>query len=250
MSAEVVPLLEILRALYALPRGRSRFDRYLSLMVTPAGEMRTPPLQYVNPMARPRAAEVVDLLLALDAERLASEAVAALSTSPDDPVRLSPVVLDDAGGGWTRREFVELTLRTRAETRHTRNWLPVPFWTSETPTPESVRAETLATWFRARLLDRQGPPVTLRDILAQEGQTAAFAGTTEGGELDPEELDYTRQVVAPFLAATHPSDLIPCLYGDASAKAVGYAPVGLSPRAGFALARHEERVRPINRRPR
>jgi hypothetical protein len=37
--------------------------------------------------------------------------------------------------------------------------------------------------------------------------------------------------------------VIPCLFGDPGAAALGYPPQGLSDRAGFALALHDARAR-------
>ena len=59
--------------------------------------------------------------------------------------------------------------------------------------------------------------------------------------LDPEDLEYTRHVIAPFLDATDMRTGIECLYGDAAGATLGFTPQGLSDRAGLALALHDAR---------
>src|SRR5204863_406485 len=60
--------------------------------------------------------------------------------------------------------------------------------------------------------------------------------------LDPDDLEYTRAVIAPHLDARDRATVIACLFGDPAAAALGYAPQGLSPRAGLALALHDARA--------
>jgi len=48
-------------------------------------------------------------------------------------------------------------------------------------------------------------------------------------------------VIQPYLDTTDYPTLFACLYGDEAAKSVGYPPLGLSERAGFALALEEAR---------
>jgi hypothetical protein len=59
--------------------------------------------------------------------------------------------------------------------------------------------------------------------------------------LDDVDLAYTAQVIKPHLDTTDYPTLFACLYGDGAANSVGYPPLGLSERAGFALALEEAR---------
>jgi uncharacterized protein YjaZ len=63
----------------------------------------------------------------------------------------------------------------------------------------------------------------------------AMAGCSEPN-LDPADLEYTREVLQPHLQARDRPTLIACLFGDPAALALGYPPQGLSHRAGLALA--------------
>ena len=66
----------------------------------------------------------------------------------------------------------------------------------------------------------------------------AQAGCTEPA-LDADDLAYTREVIAPYLDTKDYSTIIACLFGDEAARSLGYSPMGLSQRAGFALALHD-----------
>jgi hypothetical protein len=92
--------------------------------------------------------------------------------------------------------------------------------------------------FRAAYVLEHGAAVNLAGMLAQEGHIMAKAGCSEPS-LDAADLDYTREVLRPYLQATDLPTLIPCLFGDIAAHALGYPPQGLSLRAGLALALSE-----------
>jgi hypothetical protein len=60
--------------------------------------------------------------------------------------------------------------------------------------------------------------------------------------LDDEELAYTRTVITPHHDAHDRATVIACLFGDTAANALGYPPMGLTERAGLALALSEARA--------
>ncbi len=71
----------------------------------------------------------------------------------------------------------------------------------------------------------------------------AVAGC-RGPVLDEEDLDYTREVVTPYLDASDMRTAIECLFGDAAGRTLGFTPRGLSAWAGLALALHDARPGP------
>ena len=77
-----------------------------------------------------------------------------------------------------------------------------------------------------------------------EGLAAVFAGMPNP-RLDPEDLDYTAEVLRAYLNARDYPTIFTCLFGDEAARSVGYPPFGLSPRAGLALAHDEARRRGV-----
>jgi hypothetical protein len=81
----------------------------------------------------------------------------------------------------------------------------------------------------------------LRDILSQEGQVMAWAGCA-GPTLDADDIEYTREVLVPYLDATDKRTIMECLFGDGPGATLGFTPRGLSPWAGLALALHDARA--------
>lgn len=235
-----LPLLERQRDLYRLPRGPERFERYIDLMTGP-GDTLALPLAVLNPMAKAHVGERLEQLVALEAETLAAEAVAQANARLElkTSVKLGLVVADDVVGGWTDRHLTDATHRFEpGELRY--GFATVLLWAGEPYTAESLTEEVLATCYRTKALLAYGPPKTLRQMMAQEGGAAAFAGARP--TLDAAELEITRTVVAPHLDTTAFPVAFRCLYGDAAARSVGYEPLGLSADAGFALALHDAQV--------
>jgi hypothetical protein len=230
-------MLRTQRDLYDLPRGMGRFRRYLEVM-TGGGEDIELPLPVFNPMGKGHVAATLDALLALDAEAVAAEAVreagARLPEVPGD-LRVGLVVADDLGGGWTNRHFTEIGQKFRSGPMLRRGWVVALRWTSEPQTADGVRREVLEAVHRALAVRRHGWPRTLGQMMIQEGAAAAFAGAITP-RLDPDDLAYSRAVLAPHLDSDDLPVQFACLFGDAAALPVGYTPLGLSPCAGLAVA--------------
>jgi len=240
----LVPALGIQRELLDLPRGRARFDRYLAVMLE--GERVRLPLQSFNPMSKEHVADLLDHLLALDAEAVCASALAEAEgrlAGVVGDLRFCLVVVDDLKGGWTQRHFNDMGHRFDLRADLGRGFATGFLWSSERAGAEEVREETLAAVYRAAHAAKFGAPATLRDCLAQEARALRFA-EARGPLLDPEDLAYTRGVLAPHLEAKHPPVVFAALYGDGAARSVGYPPLGLSAWAGLALAREEGRREP------
>jgi hypothetical protein len=249
MTLELIPLLQKQREIYNLPIGFERFRSYIQAMADPNGEgLALPPLVAMNPMGKPHIAALLDQLLALGAEPIAAEAVAEAATrlAPlPRALRVGLVVSDDLLGGWTNRYLSEASLRLDGSYAVRHGWATVPLWTSEEWEAEAIRAATLAAIYRTCYMGRFGKPQTLEQILAQEGLVGRFAAMS-APRLDPDDLAYTREVLAAYRRASDFPVVFACLYGDEAARSVGYPPVGLSPRAGFALALAEAYERSLS----
>ncbi len=245
MNLDYIPLLHKQRELQGMPRGMERFRAYLATMIG-EGDDIVAPLVAMNPMGKEHVTALLDELLARDIEtvgrRAATEAAARLADQPGS-YRISPVVVDDAHGGWTERHSSEMTMRFAKPPPGSSRWLKqpwiaVPLWTGDQHTPDSVRREILAAAGRTALRARHGTPATLRAMLGQEGLVYAFAGIA-APPLDAEELAYSRQVIAPLLNSSDYPAVFACIWGDEAAATLGYAPLGLAPRAGLSVAADE-----------
>ena len=211
------------------------------------------PLLIMNPMGKGHVSALLDGLLEMDADAIASRAAAEASTrladTPGD-FRATLVVADDLKCGWTNRYDWEFNLRfgpRPPQERHgsermwRRFWVTGVLWSSEAPTERAVREAILTAAYRLAYGHRHGPARSLREMIAQEGSVMASAGCA-GPTLDPEELAYTREVLTPFLDAPDKRTAIECLFGDAAGRTLGFTPRGLSPCAGLALALHDARM--------
>jgi hypothetical protein len=235
MKLTLRPLLEIQRSLYAMPRGWERFDAYVKTMTGGTDDLVLP-LGLMNPMGKDHVPALIDAYLALGAERIAADAVAEAERRLPFGVGLqfALVVGDDLHGGWTHRTTSEMSRRIEKSAELARGWAVVPLWTSEPPSAARVREDTLATAARTAWMLVRGAPRTLGEILLQEGWVARFSGAAQW--LDAEELAYSRAVLRPLLPATDLPTQLAALYGDEAARVLGHTPLGLSPRAGFAVA--------------
>jgi hypothetical protein len=243
MDLEFVPLLQVQRDLYRLPRGMERFRAYLQTMVDAnTGDLELP-LVAMNPMGKDHVPALLDRLLELQAEYVCEVAVASVREQlKNEPGRFKVglVVADDAHGGWTNRFTSEFSHRFEETALYKRGWIVGLLWTTDPPAQTTVREEILTAIHRAAYIQRHGSAKSLASILAQEGAAMAKAGCVEP-TLEPDDLTYTREILEPVLQATDRATLIACLFGDDAANALGYRPQGLSHRAGLALALHQAR---------
>jgi len=237
VTLEYVPLLKVQRDLYDLPRGFERFREYIRTITGGSDELKLP-LVAMNPMGKDHVPALLDSLLTMEAEGAAvhatEEAVRHVAGVAGD-FKLGLVVADDLMGGWTNRYFSEFFHRFEGPSAYKRGWISAWIWSSEAPALQAVREEVKAVIFRAAYVLEHGAALNLADMLAQEGYVMTLAGCSEPS-LDAPDLDYTREVLQPHLEATDLPTLIPCLFGDPAAHALGYPPQGLSHRAGLALA--------------
>jgi hypothetical protein len=242
MKLTFVPLLRVQRELYAMPRGMERFREYIKTMTDAETGDLALPLVAMNPMGKDHVPALIDEYLALGAEEIAEAAVAgAKAAAVDAEYRVALVVSDDLKGGWTNRWASEYSHRIDYAAITKRGWLVGLLWTSEPASAQAVRDAVLTSIYRAEYLQTHAAPVTLGEMLDQEGYAMARAGCTTP-QLDDDDLAYTRSVIKPHLGATDRATVIACLFGDRAAAALGYPPQGLSDRAGLALALSSARV--------
>jgi hypothetical protein len=252
MHLDYVPLLPIQRELQSIPRGQPphfnglrRFKQYLRTIATADGKIALPPLVAANPMAKDHVTALLDALLALDADGVASRAAAAAAAELADvpgEYKATVVVIDDAVGAWSNRVSFEYDFRFRTGPVTPEQlprwadhaWVFGVLWSSEPASERAVREAMLTAVYRLAYIHRHGPAVTLREKIAQEGWVLNAAGCA-GPPLDADDLAYTREVLTPYLDATDMRTCCECLFGDAAAKSLGFTPRGLSPWAGVAV---------------
>jgi hypothetical protein len=245
MRLEYVSLLGMQRDLYRIPRGLDRFRTYAQIMRDDdRDDPRAAPLVALNPMAKDHVPALIDALLGLDAEEVASETAAEASArlvGVTEDYKIGLVVADDVGGGWTNRYASEYAWASGNPAALRRGWLAGVLWSSEPASARAVREAVLVPLYRSAYIHRHGAARTLRDFMGQEGYAMASAGCGTPS-LDAEDLDYTRQLLEPCLDESLPRAVMECLYGDEAGRTLGFTPRGLSHRAGLALALHRARL--------
>ena len=247
MKLDLMPLLQKERALYGVPRGGARFQAYIRAATGDTDDIEIPPLGIMNPMAKEHVAHYIETLIALHAEAVVAAALfEAERRLPQVAAqfKVGLVVADDVAGGWTNRYFAEHGMRFALKAGLKRGWISVVCWASEAPTREAVHALTLASVYRAAYVSRHGEATTLDQMLRQEGLTAVFAHVDEP-MLPADELAYSHAVIAPHRNADAYPIVFAFLYGDEAAASLGYPTLGLSPRAGYALALAEAQTSAI-----
>lgn len=266
MNIEYVPLLQVQRDLYRLPRGMQRFHEYLRTMVDSQTKDLKLPLVAMNPMGKQHVPDLLDAYLNAGAEQAAADAVvrtAAKLTHVDARFRSALVISDDLMGGWTNRYAAEYAERRGAAALVKRGWITGLLWSSETvggalgspatgdePGADAIRrnavasAETLrriardtvsVAIYRTAHIVQHGPAQTLGGLLQQEGWAMHQAGLT-GPRLPEDEWDYSREIIDPLREAKDMRTAVECLFGDVAARSLGFTARGLSERAGLALA--------------
>ncbi|MGD1855583.1 MAG: hypothetical protein ACFB2W_15175 [Leptolyngbyaceae cyanobacterium] len=241
MKIELIPLLKLQRDLYDVSNAQKRFDLYLKTMLnTDASDADLLPMVAMNPMGKEHIPKMLDTLLAINAETEAAHTIATVADSfredeDSDTFKLGLVVVDDLMGGWTNRYTCEFDHRFRVEHNLKRRWLTVMLWTSETPSVQKVREETLVTLYRTRYIRQHGVAHTLQEMLRQEGYAMAMSDCQQP-TLESEDIAYTWEVISSHLSTQDHPTIMACLFGDRAAHLLGYTPQGLSDRAGLAAA--------------
>jgi hypothetical protein len=231
----LAPALQAQRDLLDLPRGMERFEPYVDTMIDRATDTVKLPLGVFNPMSKEHVAALLDVLIGIEAEAIAQDVIGrANATLPvtELDIAICLVVADDAEGGWTNRFITDFEYRY-TERGVIPGWVQVLLWSSEGAEPDHVRATVARSIYRDVHSKTHGIPATLRQMLEMEALASSFAGGPER-HLDPDDIAYTLEVIAPHLDSDERPTIMACLYGDDAARSVGYQPLGLSPWAGLA----------------
>jgi len=219
MDLRHLPLLEIHRELYGMPRGMERFRAYLQRLTGGTSDLSLP-LVAMNPMGKAHMLAAAEAWIAAGVEEAAAQAVADAAARLDSArgvLRVGLVLGDDVKGGWTNRFTTDFAQRFESAAMLRRDFATALLWSSEPPSRETARREVLRAIARALWERAQGPARSLRQMLAQEDDSLRFAGAPT-----PDRSRY-----APWLDATDAPTLFACLYGDDAAASLGYAPLGV-----------------------
>lgn len=248
MKAILEPALADCRAIYDLDGVMERYWAYVDLMTKKRGEFL--PLGSFSPMGK-RQKDFLDGLIALESEAFATQVCDEVGQELESSAmyRVMLVVVDEPRNGWTQRFLTDADWRFSSGTDFIPKsqpiigfdrWVSVQLWTTEfdgaprEPNLSYVRQETRAALARAEYQRNHGYPKTLLEMMTQESAVMCFSG--EAIHLEPDDLEYSQAILEPFLASTDYPTNFAAMYGDQPAISVGFPPLGLSSRTGFALS--------------
>ncbi len=236
MRLAYLPLLQVQRDLYDIPRGPQRFQQYIEMCRDGHGGMGLP-LAMLNPMGKDHVPALFDSYLAMDTDALATsliEEAAETLAEISGEFRVILTLADDAGGGWTNRFDWEFKHRFETKPFHRHGWLVGVLWTAHEPKIETVREELLTTLYRGAYIQQYGYAETLDEMLNQEAYALGMAGVEQW--MDGDEVMYSAEILLPHLQSDEYALQLVCFYGDVAAHDLGHPPQGLSDRAGLAVA--------------
>ncbi len=237
MAVTYHPLLKLQRELYNIPRGPERFNRYIETLRDPQTQDMRLPLSAMNPMGKDHIPELLDEYLALGADDFAAKALENIQPQLSQfkgVFQAALVIADDAHGMWTERYSVEFGERFETKPHFRRGWLVGLLWSSERPSLESVRQALETAVFRGLYVESNGIAITLREMMAQEGFVLNKSNIPQA--LDSDELEYSREIIAPYLESDEHPVIMSAIFGDEAAQSLGYEPLGLSQCAGLMVA--------------
>jgi hypothetical protein len=238
MALTYIPLLNLQRDLYRLPRSRERFEAYLATMIDAQKNDVRLPLASMNPMAKDHVPALLDQLIGLGADTIGNAVTEEIGEIGGD-FRVTTVIADDLIGGWTNRFAAEFSSRFETKPMMKRGWIVATLWSSEPADGELVRQAVAAAIRRAEFVVGHGFATTLAERLRQEGYALSRAGVT----IPPVDLGRVRATIEPVLDATDMRTAIECLFGDVAAWSLGFTPRGLPDNAGLAVALEDEKGR-------
>jgi hypothetical protein len=102
-----------------------------------------------------------------------------------------------------------------------RFWVTGVLWSREPASEWTVVRTVREEVHRTAYILRHGRAGTVGQKLAQEGEVMRRSGG-DGPTLDPDDLAYTREVIARFLDATDLRTAVEVLFGDAAGATLGF----------------------------
>lgn len=168
MPFTVIPTLERMLGIYALPPAQ-RFGPYLQLLQGANKADLLFPVAAYNPMAKAHVVAQMETLMAMGAEAIMTEALAAFNQehrTKDFGVYLN--LADDLLGGWTNRYTTDYDSRFKLNALVSRSFCTPILWSSERFTPELISSRTLAAARRTVYWLQHPQPRSLAEHLEQE----------------------------------------------------------------------------------
>ncbi len=165
---KLLPILDTMLALYEMPAGSARFEKYLSLLQGgKKGDLALPIGNY-NPMAKPFILNYIKQLQALNIENEIEFFIQSKQVNTPQEVAVVLNIADDLKGGWTNRFTTDYSSRFGTSALLKRNFCTPIVWTSEEPELASILKVTERAIRRFLFQWERGIPKTLQEQVDQE----------------------------------------------------------------------------------
>ncbi|MEO7361858.1 MAG: hypothetical protein ABI120_16120 [Gemmatimonadaceae bacterium] len=240
-NVHMAPTLHTMANVYALTREGGpkslRFAAYVSQTREHWG------IVPYNPMAGDAALDTVKALIALDAEAIAERAAQHVADACKYADAVNLAIAVRSKGLWTDRVATEVDERVTGKPRVMHRGV-ISIWSREDSTAADVARETVAEAVRTMWHAQHGVADSLNRVLACEGIAYALAESLSGPgayatRATPEEAVAVIEAFEVLGDTTQASEIAGVMYGDDTAKEMGWTPLGLPQYAGYrwALAR-------------
>ncbi|MCG8328124.1 MAG: hypothetical protein MI974_10585 [Chitinophagales bacterium] len=239
MKFQLTPVLEQMASLYKLPRDRTRFDTYLSMLQGDGKDMILPIAGY-NPMGKEDVLDKINELIALGAEELVQDEIARINEKKYDSkgqtIGVAINLVDNLGGAWSNLYTTDYTSKFRITTLIKRNFCTPYFWISEPITEALIIQRTREYIFRTIFCITQRKPQSLKDCFDQEVfvqqnvKPEEYNGKQDFGEIESFYLNHQ--------ASEDYNLIFNFFYGDNASASLGYTAYGRKNLEGFDYARY------------
>ena len=245
-DVHIADTLHIMAGVYALTReGGPKSPRFAAYVSQTREHWGIVPY---NPMAGDAALETVNALIVLDAESIAVRAAQDVANECQYAGEITLALAVRSTGLWTDRVATEVDERVTGKPRTPHRGV-ISIWSREESSASDVAREAAAEAVRIMWHAQHGSADTLTRVLACEGIAYALAerqGTSSRYDMPaaPEETVAVMEAFDVLGDTTQASEIAGVMYGDETARAMGWTPLGLAKYAGYrwALARAKKHI--------
>ena len=250
MKFQLLPVADIMIALYQTPVSADRFTNYMKILQGNAPGDITMPVTFFNPMGKEHVLNRLKELKDLKAEEHMKTILAyinrTITSFSSKEITVSLALADDLGGGWTNRYTTDYDSKFNTNDLLKRNFCNPLFWVSEAYSEDLIKERTADYCYRVLYRSTASQPLTLEDHLEQELFVARH-NPFRTSDSHMEELNKIDSFYKQHKQTTQYPTIFNFLYGDDASREIGHTAYGIKgafPGFNYAneLARKSEKV--------
>jgi hypothetical protein len=242
MKFNLLPITDVMVALYRSPANAERFTEYMNILQGNSPGDIAMPVTFFNPMGKEHVLKKLLELKELDAEGLIQETLTTInkttaSIADSTEINVSLALADDMGGGWTNRYTTDYDSKFNINDLLKRNFCNPVFWVSEDYSATKIKERTADYCYRILYRLTSPQPITLEDHIQQEIFVAKHNpfSSDEKPLCDFNSMDsyYNK-----YKGMNQSPTIFNFLYGDDACKELGHAYYGVKHLfAGYSYAK-------------